>query len=559
MRDTALRKLVFVPVSTQPKLDGCWSVNLTDAGIGLVARPSEAPLEGEAIELAFPLPSGSQIFGRGVVRWRHESDQATSFGVRFEGFEGNSHIELLQFLEQYRVQVVVSGAPAPLARVLAETFDEEIQVELIDDGTGLEAALARGTVSALLAVGGEAIDRVRLAARVAERATVELARPADIRPRVIFAGRASPEQLVELFNAGAVDQSLPPESDVPPLAAAVRAACRTHAMRLQQQRMAIELERVLRDRKRPQTPPEQEGFSSAPMAEVMAQVRTLAGFKVTVLLEGETGTGKEVLARRLHHLSPRAQQPFVVQDCGALAETLLDSELFGHVKGAFTGAVADHAGLFVLADGGTIFLDEIENTTPALQAKLLRVLETGEVRPVGGSAVRRVDVRVIAASNSQLEKNPGFRTDLYYRLSAFLIDVPPLRERADDVLPLARTFVDAANVALGKSAQGFDEQAQAALKRWHWPGNVRELRNVVERAVLFSGPMERMSPGRLPRAMQQTGTSAAPSLRTELERVERALMKRALERNGGVVRRAAKELQLDAQTFARRARKLGVL
>src|SRR5581483_9659785 len=253
-------------------------------------------------------------------------------------------------------------------------------------------------------------------------------------------------------------------------------------------RMAIELERVLRDRRRPAAASESEGFSSAPMAAVMAQVRQLAGFRVTVLLQGETGTGKEVLARKLHHLSPRARQPFVVQDCGALAETLLDSELFGHVKGAFTGAVSDHPGLFVLADGGTIFLDEIENTTPALQAKLLRVLETGEVRPVGGSSVRRVDVRVIAASNTVLERHEGFRTDLYYRLSAFLVEVPPLRERADDVLALARVFIDAANAAHGKSAQGFDDEAQGALLRWHWPGNVRELRNAVERAVLFSGP-----------------------------------------------------------------------
>jgi DNA-binding NtrC family response regulator len=554
MRDSELRKLVFVPVSTQPKLEGCWSVNLTDNGIGLVARPASAPLEGESIDLAFPLPSGSQIFGRGVVRWRHESGQSTSYGVRFESFDGDSQIALLKFLSQYRVHVLVAGGPQGLSRA----FDEEIQLEPVESTGALEAALLRGDVSAVLMCGPDALEHVRVADRVARRATDELGRPSEIRPRVIFAGRASAEQLVDLFNAGAVDQSLPPEADIPALAAAVREACRTHALRLQQQRMAVELERVLRDRRRPAAVPEGSGLSSAPMARVMAQVRHLAGFKVTVLLQGETGTGKEVLARQLHHQSPRAAQPFVVQDCGALAETLLDSELFGHVKGAFTGAVGDHPGLFVLADGGTIFLDEIENTTPALQAKLLRVLETGEVRPVGGSSVRRVDVRVIAASNTKLESHAGFRTDLYYRLSAFLIDVPPLRERADDVLPLARTFIDAANAAHGKSAQGFDARAQSALLAWHWPGNVRELRNVVERAVLFSGPMETMGLERLPSAMHQ-GRHEARTLKSELERVERALMKQALERHGGVLRRAAKELRVDAQTFARRARKLGVL
>jgi two-component system, NtrC family, response regulator HupR/HoxA len=554
VRETELRKLVFVPVSTQPKLEGCWSVNLTDNGIGLVARPSEAPLEGEPIEIAFALPSGSQIFSRGVVRWRHESEAATSFGVRFEAFDGDSQVELLKFLAQYRVRVVASGAPRGLSRA----FDEELHFETVSDGAGLEAALLRGNVSAVLACGPTALEHVRQADQVARRATDELGRPSDIRPRVIFAGQASAEQLVELFNAGAVDQTLPPESDVPALAAAVRQAVRLHAMRLQEQRMAVELERVLRDRRRPAASPEREGFASPAMAEVLAQVRHLAGFKVTVLLQGETGTGKEVLARKLHHLSPRASQPFVVQDCGALVETLLDSELFGHVKGAFTGAVGDHPGLFVLADGGTIFLDEIENTTPALQAKLLRVLETGEVRPVGGSAVRRVDVRVIAASNTVLERHEGFRTDLYYRLSAFLVEVPPLRERADDVLTLARVFIDAANLAHGKSAQGFDDEAQGALLRWHWPGNVRELRNAVERAVLFSGPMETMGLKRLPRALHAGGGSPR-TLKAELERVERALMKQALERHGGVLRRAAKELELDAQTFARRARKLGVL
>jgi len=574
LREGELRKLVFVPVSTQPKLDGCWSVNLADSGIGLVARASAsgAPLEGETLELAFPLPTGAQIYARGVVRWRHESGQAggsASYGVRFESFEGHSQTELLRFLSAYRVRVAVAGAGASLARALGQAFAEEITLDAHDDDTSLEAALSRGDVSTLLVLGDEAaaLARVRLAQDVAARATGQLGRPAEIRPRVVFAGHASADTLVDLFNAGAIDQTLPPESDVPALASAVRQACRTHGMRLQQQRMAVELERVLRDRGRPLTlpfeAPEGPGMGSAPMRETLAQVRQLAGYKVTVLLQGETGTGKEVLAGRLHRLSPRAQRPFVVQDCGALAETLLDSELFGHVKGAFTGAVADHPGLFVLADGGTIFLDEIENTTPNLQAKLLRVLETGEVRPVGGTAVKRVDVRVVAASNANLfeeAKRGAFRLDLYYRLSAFLIDVPPLRDRADDVLPLARAFIDAFNLAHGKSARGFDAEAEGALKAWSWPGNVRELRNVVERAVLYSGPMELLSMKRLPKALQGgAATVRHGSLKAELERLELNLMRQALEKHGGVVRRAARELEVDAQTFTRRAKKLGAL
>jgi two-component system response regulator HupR/HoxA len=234
------------------------------------------------------------------------------------------------------------------------------------------------------------------------------------------------------------------------------------------------------------------------------------------------------------------------------------------VKGAFTGAVADHPGLFVLADGGTIFLDEIENTTPNLQAKLLRVIETGDVRPVGGTHVRKVDVRVVTASNRNLgdEVNAGrFRADLYYRLNTFTVDVPPLRERKDDVLPLARSFIDVFNPMQGKSARGFTPEAEARILAWDWPGNVRELRNVVERAVLLSAPMESMGPSRLPAAMQQT--AAAPtesdSLRGKLAAMERRLIGEALGRNEGVVRRAAVELKVDAVTLARRARKLGLL
>ena len=573
MRDGELRKLVFVPVTTAPKLDGCWSVNLAESGIGLIARPprEQTPLEGQAIDLAFPLPTGAQIYCRGVVRWRHDSDQAgggASLGIRFESFEDDSQVELLRFLAQYRVRVVVTGATPSLAAALSRSFSDELQLESLDDAAGLEASLERGDVSALLVLGDEAqaVDRVRLAARVAERATGELGRPAEIRPRVVFAGRAPPDRLLELFNQGQVDQTLPSETDVPALASAVRQAVSAHGKQLQQQRMAVELERVLRDRGRPLSAPiepsDSPGFNSDSMREVVGQVRQLAGYKVTVLVQGETGTGKEVLARRLHRQSPRAQRPFVVQDCGALVETLLDSELFGHVRGAFTGAVADHPGLFVLADGGTIFLDEIENTTPNLQAKLLRVLETGEVRPVGGTTIKRVDVRVVAASNTDLfeqAKRGEFRLDLYYRLSAFLVEVPSLKERADDILPLARSFVDAFNAAHGKSARGFDKAAETALLRWDWPGNVRELRNVVERAVLYSGPMELLSIGRLPKPMRAGAASDdAKTLKAQLERLELQLMREALQRNGGVLRRAAKDLNVDAQTFARRARKLGV-
>ena len=574
------RKALFVPVVCQPSLEGCWSVNVTEEGMGLVARPkraSEGPFEGEGVELDFPLPAGPRIRVRGVVRWRHESTQllqgsTASLGVRFEGFEGNGQLELRRFLAEHRIRVVVAGAPRGLERALELSFRNDVELLFSGDPAEVETLLARGDVSAVLLCGDDDYQAVALAQLIesaSQAATLHLGRPPELKPRVVFAARAAPELLVELFNSVAVDQALPSDAPVAQLRDAVLAACRAHSVRLQQQRMSVELERLLRDRARPVLTMaegvEGPGFTSARMREVIAAVRQVAPYKVTVLLQGETGTGKEVLAQRLHGLSPRSRAPFVVQDCGALPETLLDSELFGHVKGAFTGAVADHPGLFVLADGGTIFLDEIENTTANLQAKLLRVIETGDVRAVGGSTVRKVDVRVITASNKTLAAEVAagnFRADLYYRLNTFTVDVPKLRDRKDDVLPLARSFIDGFNQAFGKSARDFTPEAEAQILAWDWPGNVRELRNVVERAVLLSAPMESLGPSRLPPALQADAAAEEEdddSLRGKLAAIERRLIVEALGRHAGVVRRAAAELKLDAVTLARRARKLGLL
>ncbi len=576
MRAVAERKSLFVPVLCVPAMNACWSVNVTEQGMGLVARPTRGangPLEGEPVELDFPLPAGPRIRVRGVVRWRHDGGErgaSTSLGVRFEAFEGNGLVDLRRFLAAHRLRVVVAGAPRGLQRALELAFHGEVELLFADDPADVERHLGRGDVAAVLLCGEDDYQAVALAHLIegaSQAATLHLGRPAELKPRVVFAARATPDLLVELFNSGGIEQALPPDAPVAQLRNAVLTACRAHEVQLQQQRQSVELERLLRDRARPvltlDAGVEGPGYTSAPMREVIALVRQVAPFKVTVLLQGETGTGKEVLSQRLHELSPRAQAPFVVQDCGALPETLLDSELFGHVKGSFTGAVGDHPGLFVLADGGTIFLDEIENTTANLQAKLLRVIETGDVRPVGGTTVRRADVRVIAASNKDLREEVAagrFRADLYYRLNTFVIDVPPLRARRDDVLPLARSFVDAMNATHGKSARGFTPEAEAALVSWSWPGNVRELRNVVERAVLLSAPVEELGVEKLPPAMARASVFAPreASLRDQLAAVERQLIGDALARHDGVVRRAAQALKMDPVTLARRARKLGL-
>jgi transcriptional regulator with PAS, ATPase and Fis domain len=380
---------------------------------------------------------------------------------------------------------------------------------------------------------------------------------------------------VELFNQGKIFRALPPPTAPEALRLAVHQASRELGLRTEQRRAAMELERsLLRERAREpvRAPPatrvqDEPGFRSPAMRQVLEMARLAAPHRVAVLLQGETGTGKEVLARVIHRLSGRSDMPLVIQDCGALTETLLESELFGHVKGAFTGAVADHPGLFVLADGGTIFLDEIENTTPNLQAKLLRVLESGDVRPVGGTHVRRVDVRILAASNRDLaaEVRAGrFRSDLFYRLNSFTIDLPPLRERPEDIVDLAHHFIAHYNRTLKRSACGLAPDAEQVLLHAPWPGNVRELRNALERAILLSEPGEPISRRLLPPSLVASAESARPgshagSLRERLEALEKEIIREALERHGGVLRRAAAALDMDPVTLGRRVRRHGLL
>jgi len=269
----------------------------------------------------------------------------------------------------------------------------------------------------------------------------------------------------------------------------------------------------------------------------------------------------------LHKLSPRAEGPFVAIDCGVLPETLLESELFGHVEGAFTGSVGDRPGLFQIADGGTLFLDEIENTTPALQSKLLRFIDSGEMRPVGGNKVQKVDVRLVAASNRDLraEVDAGrFRADLFYRLSAFPIDLPPLKERRDDILPLALHFLNRFGKSMGRPPSVLSSDAEAALKRYDWPGNVRELRNTIERAMLLTAPGQPILASVLPKQVLKSlfapdpDFTTASSLKQRVEEFERELIRAALSHHQGVLRKAATELGMNPVTLGRKVRQHGL-
>jgi two-component system, NtrC family, response regulator PilR len=300
---------------------------------------------------------------------------------------------------------------------------------------------------------------------------------------------------------------------------------------------------------------------SCGMERLKTTIRTVASTNSTVLVHGQSGTGKELVARAVHACSPRAAEPFVSVNCGAFPETLLESELFGYVKGAFTGATQNKRGLFEVSHGGTIFLDEIGEMTLAMQVKLLRVLQERQVRPVGGTGEIPVDVRVIAATNRDLESmvaDGTFREDLYYRLSVIPVVVPPLRERPEDVPLLANHFLKKYARTANKNITHIDPESLRALGTYDWPGNVRQLENTIERAVaLQSGdilhvevPVER----RVRAAAAAAGASAGlPSDGLDMERyiadLERSLIQDALRQSGGVQTKAAEMLKLSYRSF----------
>ncbi len=335
------------------------------------------------------------------------------------------------------------------------------------------------------------------------------------------------------------------------------------------------LERAVRDTRLRRMRPVRRAAAPTPdligrgpeMEEVFALLGVAARSQATVLLTGETGTGKELVARAIHRTSARGRAPFVALNCAAFPDTLLESELFGHVRGAFTGAERDKAGLFEAAHGGTLFLDEVGETSPPLQAKLLRVLQEREIRPVGSSRTRRVDVRVVAATHRDLRRaaqDGGFREDLFYRLAVFPIRLPPLRERPRDVLPLARHFLGLHGRAEGKPDAALSSDAERLLLSHRWPGNVRELENEIQRALAFADPGQPLGPDcfsdHLCDVVEPVETFAEPgeTLRETLSRIEAYLVRRALDTNGGRRAQTARRLGITREGLYKKMRRLGI-
>jgi DNA-binding NtrC family response regulator len=423
---------------------------------------------------------------------------------------------------------------------------------------GLEALTASSAARALERLQTEPVDAIlsdvvmpgmdglELLARLRERAPSV--------PVVLMSGQASLENAVKATRLGALDFVEKPVS-LDRLLLTLRNALRTSHL----ERENRELRRFWQD---------EVALigESGPMGALRALVEKAAPTDVPILILGENGTGKELVARAVHELSPRAERPFVRMNCAAVPSELVESELFGHEKGAFTGAAAQRKGRFEQADGGTLFLDEIGDMSPAMQAKVLRVLQDGELTRVGGAAEVKVDVRVISATNRDLESllaSGGFREDLYYRINTLTLKTPALREHASDLPALVAHFASAAARRNGWKPRAFSSDALELLKRQTWKGNVRELRKVVERALILcagdpiSGEEIRLAlPSPSPPRAGTIPTEGA--LRDLVDTYEREVIRERLRVTGGHVTAAAKSLDLERSHLYKKCKQLGL-
>jgi DNA-binding NtrC family response regulator len=371
--------------------------------------------------------------------------------------------------------------------------------------------------------------------------------PEQERPQILMmTAHATVESAIEAMKLGALDYLQKP-FEIDELLVVVRRA-------LDHQRLRTEYRYLVSER--------DERFDhygiigrSRAMQEVIRRAELVAETKSTVLITGETGTGKELVARAIHDRSAQRDMPLIKVNCAAIPETLLESELFGHVRGAFTGATTTKKGKFALADGGTIFLDEIGTMNPTLQSKLLRVLQEREIEPLGSERSERIDVRVIAATNRDLRQmvaDGKFQEDLFYRLNVIPIEIPPLRDRRDDIPALVEHFVSKHAQRTGRRIEKMEDGVLAGLQQYDWPGNVRELENTIERAVVLAAgaAITAQAISVLGAVTQQTSGLPSLRLRQNIEWVERETIRRALENAGGVKKDAAELMGISQRALS---------
>jgi two-component system response regulator HupR/HoxA len=456
---------------------------------------------------------------------------------------------------------------------LTRTLDESFEVLTATSAAAAEEVLAQEWVQVVVTdqrmpetTGVEFLSRVR-------------ERWPDV-VRIIISGYTDPGDIIEGINRAGIYQYITKPWHPETLLLTVGNACQLYRLQREHELLSLETrltaatleQRLAAQRARLKRTFRLDAIvrrAGGPLDEVCDLVERVAPYDIPVLLTGESGTGKELFARALHYNSHRADKPFVAENCGAMPDQLLESELFGHKKGAFTGAVNDRIGLFEQADGGTIFLDEIGEVSRAFQVKLLRVLQEGDVRPLGSNQRRRVDVRVVAATNRSLETEIGegrFREDLYYRLAAVRLHLPPLRERPDDIPVLARHHLKAAMSTFGKPVAGLSDDLIDRLQRYHWPGNVRELQNEIQRMLVMCDGNELgadlLDPGILGAASCSAPLASEPleakTLKARIEALEVGVLGETLERNRWNKSQTAAELGLSRVGLSAKIERYGL-
>ena len=463
-------------------------------------------------------------------------------------------------MEKLEVRVLIVDDDRDICRMLAELIERE----------GFKAIMANDGEPALKSISDASPDLMLLDMRMPNMdGSAVLAHAKELDPDlpvVIITAFGEIHGAVEAIRAGAYDYLTKPfeHGDV------IRVVHRALSERELKRRLKSLTSQIRKD-----SPLREAMGPSESVGNLIAMVERVARSNFTVVIQGETGAGKEVVARAIHKVSLRSQGPFVPLDCGAIPEALLESELFGYEKGAFTGAGQRKVGKLVSAQGGTLLLDEVTNLPLSSQAKLLRVIQEKEVLPVGSNRPAKIDVRLLTASNrdlNSLAEAGAFRSDLFFRLKEFTIRVPPLRERRDDIPYLAKRFLDIANAELNKNVKGFSEGALETLLDYPWPGNVREFRSTVRLAVLLAD--EIITKGHLDirklsypvswdvGPQMKNGLSKEASLKTivreSMAAVEREVLTRTLQSTGGNKAEAARILKIDYKTIHTKVKKLGI-
>jgi len=420
---------------------------------------------------------------------------------------------------------------------------------------GFEVTTAQGGKAGLEQIRSGAHDIILSDVRMPQVSGLDIlnsAREQDpMTPVILMTAQASLQSAIGAVNQGAFYYIQKPFSN-DELVAILRRACEFRAVRVENKQLKQEI------RRRDRTTVTRPIGKSKRFLEVLKLAEHVSPTESTVLIQGESGTGKEVVARYIHNLSNRVDGPFLSINCGALPENLLESELFGHVKGSFTGAVRDKQGLFAAARGGSFFLDEVGEMPPSLQVKLLRVLQEREAIPVGATEAIPVDVRIIAATNRDLEeeiRRGNFRSDLFYRLNVIAINLPPLRERRDDLLLLIESFLQSLAQESGAEAKALSSEGLDAVMVYEWPGNVRELENALEHAVVLSrgNVIDAASlPERITKRRKEPLVAERSYRNPTLEVIERAYIMWVLQAEGGNKTRAAEVLGIDPSTLYRK-------